>query len=160
MWHTLINNLVHRVQLLSKAKEGDELLIKAKQVDLMLEDSSWPFQQWCGHKKQLIQSPQKPKNMEAMLANLNALEDCSRDPSLVTSFQQQVPMDFKVETQKEVKVFPWRLQLNPREDDPWNLLVQLQGNAVWNLIGLRYKQATMKQSQLAQQVESNLKALR
>ena len=86
--------------------------------------------------------------MEAMLANLNALEDCSRDPSLVTSFHtmQQVPMDFKVETQKEVKVFPWRLQLNPREDDPWNLLVQLQGNAVWNLIGLRYKQATMKQS--------------
>ena len=46
------------------------------------------------------------------------------------------------------------------EDDPWNLLVQLQGNAVWNLIGLRYKQATMKQSRLAQQVESNLKALR
>eukprot|EP00435_Cladocopium_sp_Y103_P043911 s1225_g12.t1 len=162
LWETIITCLSQRVQILHNAKEGDELLTKAKSVGFILPDGTWPYQEWNPHHKKLVQSAKLPRIMAAMLANLTALEDSSKDPSLVTSFHsmKQMPLDVKMEDQKSLEVYPWRLQLCPREDDPWNILLQLQGNTVWNLIGLRYKQANLKPSSLAAQLGSQLKALK
>eukprot|EP00435_Cladocopium_sp_Y103_P075404 s436_g57.t1 len=60
--------------------------------------------------------------MEAMLTNLMALEEYSRDPSLVSSFHtmKTLPTETKSEDPQSPEVYPWRLLLNPGEDDPWN----------------------------------------
>eukprot|EP00435_Cladocopium_sp_Y103_P049628 s1098_g15.t1 len=120
LWEAIITTLIQRVQCLSKAKEGNVLLVKAKSVGLLLPDGTWPYQEWNPHQKQLVQSSKLPRKMDAMLANLHALEESSQDPSLVTSFHtmKPVPMDLKLTDQKEMEIYPWRLQLNPREDDP------------------------------------------
>eukprot|EP00435_Cladocopium_sp_Y103_P022750 s4641_g5.t1 len=164
LWELILSSLLQRVHLLAKAKEGDPMWTKALNVGLLMPDGSWPFQEWNHHQRQLVQAKTPPRKMEAILANLTALEESSRDPSLVTSFHTMKPLgklDLKTDAaSKDLEVYPWRLQLNPREDDPWNTLLQLQGNAVWHLIGLRYKQANLKQSALASTLESQLHALR
>eukprot|EP00435_Cladocopium_sp_Y103_P042046 s700_g11.t1 len=162
LWETVIQNVLQRALLLSKAKESDALMVKARKVGLVLEDGSWPYQEWCSHQKRLIPTKQAPRKMEAMITNLQALEDSCRDPTLVTSFHtmRPIPVDIKLDDEQPVEVYPWRLQLSQREDDPWNILLQLQGNAVWNLIGLRYKTSNLKPSALATQLDQQLRALR
>eukprot|EP00435_Cladocopium_sp_Y103_P050202 s1727_g15.t1 len=143
-------------------RDTDPTIAQAQKVGLLLQDRSWPFQEWSSHKQMMVQTTQLPKKMEAMLKCLQALEESSKDSQLVLSFHtmKPLPQDQLPPNHSDVQVYPWRLALNPRDDDTWNLMTQLQGSAVWNLLGIRYKQASMKPSALTQQLEHQLRQLR
>eukprot|EP00435_Cladocopium_sp_Y103_P055544 s1179_g18.t1 len=161
LWETTMGCLMQRVTLLAEAKDDNPMVLQAQKVGLLLKDRSWPFQEWNSHKQQLVQSSQKSKTMDCMMKCLQALDESSRDGQLVLSFHTMKPMpqESLPKAHADVQVFPWRLVLNPRDDDTWNLLCQLQGNAIWNLVGMRYKQANLRPSNLTQQLEAQLRAL-
>eukprot|EP00435_Cladocopium_sp_Y103_P011856 s493_g3.t1 len=162
LWATVIQSLLQRAQLLASAQSDDPMVRQAQKVGVLLEDKAWTFQEWNAHKQQMVQTKDPPKKMEAMMKCLEALADSSKDGQLVTSFHtlKPLPSDQMPSQHAEVQVYPWRLTLNPRDDDVWRLMMQLQGSSVWSLIGLRYKQANLKPSSLTQQLDRQLRALK
>ena len=145
----LLTTLLNWITAVAKAKESDELFLACRNRNLILEDRSWPFLRWDGQKQSLVVDQKKPISMEAMMKHVQSLIEMFRVPTLVLRF-------YGMSTSTKQEVIPWRLQLNPRADEPYELLLSLSHSAIWTLVGTSLKPHSTQNSGLANQLKQML----
>ena len=77
-----------------------------------------------------------------MLKYTEQLMKLAQDQQAVMKFQALKPSD-------SAKVVPWLMQISLRQDELQQLLLTLQGNTIWNLLGMQVKPHTLQQSRPA-----------
>ena len=140
----LILEIQQRAIKLSQSSQGTQLWDVAVTKGVILQDGSWPFQQWCHTEKKLTKSHRAPLPMSRILKDLQFMVDLLTDNDHVMRFHSLRP---------QANVVPWMLQLNMREDDLWRLFHQLSQSTLWGLMGLSLKQHNQQVSKPAQLLE-------
>ncbi|CAL1166069.1 unnamed protein product, partial [Cladocopium goreaui] len=137
----LILELQQRAIKLSQSTQGTQLWDVAVTKGVILQDGSWPFQQWCHTEKKLTKSHRAPLPMSRILKDLQFIVELLTDNDHVMRFHSLRP---------QANVVPWMLQINLREDDLWRLFHQLSQSTLWGLLGLSLKQHNQQVSKPAQ----------
>ena len=137
----LILELQQRAIKLSQSTQGTQLWDVAVTKGVILQDGSWPFQQWCHTEKKLTKSHRAPLPMSRILKDLQFMVELLTDNDHVMRFHSLRP---------QANVVPWMLQINLREDDLWRLFHQLSQSTLWGLLGLSLKQHNQQVSKPAQ----------
>jgi hypothetical protein len=137
----LILEIQQRAIKLSQSTQGAQLWDVAVSKGVILQDGSWPFQQWCHTEKKLTKSHRAPLPMSRILKDLQFMVELLTDNDHVMRFHSLRP---------QANVVPWMLQLNLREDDLWRLFHQLSQSTLWGLLGLSLKQHNQQVSKPAQ----------
>ena len=149
LMQTMLTTLMNWVSRVAKATPEEELFKACRTQNLILEDKSWPFLKWDHSKKSLVVDQTKPISMEAMLKKLNDLIEMFRVPSLVLRF-------YGMSSNSQQEIIPWKLQLNPRADEPYELLLTLAYSSIWTLVGTSLKPHSPNNSGLANQLQQML----
>lgn len=147
MW--MITEMLNRVTKVAESKPESELVKTCLERNLILADMSWPFLSWDVSQKKLVVDKRQPISMGKMLEHLKELIEDLRDPHLVVKFQSMGP-------ENQQGTIPWRLQLNLRQDRPYDLLVAMVGSAMWALMGTSLQMHKPKLSGLATTLQSML----
>eukprot|EP00435_Cladocopium_sp_Y103_P046324 s1590_g13.t1 len=146
---TLLNDLLTRVTAVSKATKTDKLYQVTVKNQIILEDYSWPFLQWCPQSKMNKIGPKKAIGMQQMLNLCQELLEHFRNPEVIVKFHS-------LRDTQDNPIVPWRLQMNMRLDDPYNLMCHLCYNSMWTLIGTQLKPHLQHQSPMATALQNML----
>ena len=144
----VITELHRRDQQLANSKQGDQLWEVALSKGTILPDGGWGFQKWAPESKQLVRAARSPIAMPQMLRNLQLLEELLQSNAHVARFQS-----LRNSSQDAV---PWILQINHRESEVWEALVDLCHNTVWSLLGMSVKQHSQTLSKPAMLLQQTL----
>ena len=140
--HHVAHTLQERLTKLMTA-EADSVMIKtAKKHGLLTAEGLFPFQKWNPHTKSLQTTSQTPIQPARMAKYLEQLQELAQDSNAVVKYQALKPSD-------TAKVVPWLLQISLRQDDLQHLLLALQGNTIWNLVGIQVKPHSLQHSKQA-----------
>jgi hypothetical protein len=144
----VITELHRRVQQLASSKQGDQLWDVAVSKGTILPDGGWSFQKWAPESKQLVRAARNPVTMPQMLRNLQLLEELLQSNAHVARFQSL--------RNNNQDAIPWILQINHRETEVWEVLVDLCHNTVWSLLGMSVKQHSQSLSKPAMLLQQTL----
>ena len=142
LFHTLLKALLNRISQISKCPLEDKVIQTLIGKGLLLEDLSWPFQQWDAKQKLMVKGPKKAISMKKMVEDVTELVEMARSPTLITRFHA-------LPQKEEAAIVPWKLQMNMRDDPPWDLMLSLCQNSVWTLLGTNLKCHSQSMSGLA-----------
>lgn len=145
----MLTELLNRVERIGQTKDTDKLYLASVQSGLILQDKSWPYQQWCPIQKALVRSSRTPISMSKMQENITEVMEMVRVPTQIMRFSS-------LRAAGESPVIPWRLQVHPRADALYDLLAHLSGNSVWNTLGTNLKPHNLSQSSLATELQTHL----
>ena len=154
LWKILIQSLLQRVQMVEKAT--GPFLDQCVEAHVRTREGHWPFVQWNQETSKMVVVNKPAMKVDALQKKLQVLE-ASID-------YQDVLLEFRAlhnqGTYKDQQnlVLPWRLQVNWRHEEIYQILHSMLGLNVWSLLGARLKQCTTQPSALSQQVSHALRS--
>ena len=147
----LLHLLRQRWEKLMESQDTEQLFLTSVEKGVILQDRSFPFHRWDPIKQQLYLDKKTPISGTLMGQHLAELEEMVKDQTLIQQFHALKPS-----SDPEIKIIPWRMQLNLRADRPYELMLRLSYNSVWMLIGATLKPHSQGQSGLAHALQRKM----
>lgn len=138
----LTKTLQDRMHRLMNSAADSQMMLTAKKHGLLSAEGTFPFQRWNAQLRKLQITTQPPISPSRMAKYLEQLQELVQDPSAVVKFQSLKPAE-------TAGVVPWLLQISLRQDDLQQLMTILQGNTIWNMIGMQVKPHSLHHSRQA-----------
>lgn len=144
----VFQELLNRFLKDSGAKPDEALTVKLIKERVLLQDQSWPVQQWDG--AQLIPHPNLPSvKMATMNKCLEAIVEHLTNPHSVIRFSS-------LPAAKDSPTVTWRLQVPLNNQDLIHLLRGVASNSVWQLVAAQLRMHRPQPSTLAMNLAKSL----
>ena len=151
----ILTMTLERAQKINQCKKGDKLLDASMKSQLLLEDRSWPFLQWCHQTKSLVINGKQPSiPMEEMINHLTTLVDLCKVEGTIVRFHSLRPPN------SQEQVIPWKLDVDVKCHEVHVLIKKLAQSSLWQLVSVRIKPHSLQQSKLADQLQPALRPKR
>lgn len=149
LMRTLLQELLQRVESVSKANAQAPLWQTCVARNLITQDGGWMFHKWNQAAQTLEPSAQPPMPMKSMLQTCEDLVEQATNSTWIVKFHS-------LRTDPKSLQCPWRLQVNLRMDEGFHLLHRMCASQAWCLLGISLKPHTQTQSPQATALQQTL----